>query len=429
MTPRRRAVITGMGVMTPVGCELASAWAALLDGKSGVRTIDRFDPVGFPSRVAGLVPDAELSTAAYPSEAWRTRGPNGRLAAAAARKAVEDAGDPFLAPERCGVVIATGTGVFDHDEIFKACAGARASRSTDMDWERLTRHLLAALGPDALARRTPGGIAAQLADDYGLRGPTMAVMTACAAGTQTIGDALRWIRMGRADVVLAGGADADVTPLALASFCLLGALSRRNDAPSEASRPFDAGRDGFVMAEGAAMLVLEEREHALRRGARIYAEVAGFGSACDAYRVTDPHPDGDGAVLAMQRALANAQLGPSDIGYVNAHGTSTIANDRAETRALRRVFGAGAERVAVNSTKSMLGHSLAAAGAIEAVVTALTLQTQHAHPTINLETPDAACDLDYIPNVSRRISADAALSNSFAFGGQTASLVLQRAAS
>jgi 3-oxoacyl-[acyl-carrier-protein] synthase II len=255
----------------------------------------------------------------------------------------------------------------------------------------------------------------------------MAVMTACAGGTQAIGDALRWIRDGRADIVVAGGADSEIYPMGLASFCLLGALSKRNDAPALASRPFDGGRDGFVIGEGAAMLVLEERESAVRRGARIYAEVAGFGSAADAFRVTDPHPEGVGGALAMTRAIADAGLTAAEIGYINAHGTSTIANDRIETLAIRRVFGAHAPRVPISSTKSMIGHGTVAAGALEAVVCALTLIHQQIHPTINQDLVDPDCDLDYVPNTARAARVDAALSNSFAFGGQSASLVLRRA--
>jgi 3-oxoacyl-[acyl-carrier-protein] synthase II len=255
----------------------------------------------------------------------------------------------------------------------------------------------------------------------------MTVMTACAAGTQAIGDAARWIRSGAADLVLCGGADSELYPMGLASFCLLGALSTRNDDPPRASRPFDAGRDGFVLGEGAGVLVLEELGHALARGARIRAEVAGFGSACDAYRVTDPHPDGEGAFLAMRRALEEARLRPDQIGYVNAHGTSTVANDRAETRALRRLLGEAAPRVPVSSTKSMIGHLTVAAGAVEAIATVLTLESGTIPPTINLEGQDPDCDLDYVPNAARRARVEAALSNSFAFGGQCASLVLARA--
>jgi 3-oxoacyl-[acyl-carrier-protein] synthase II len=255
----------------------------------------------------------------------------------------------------------------------------------------------------------------------------MAVMTACAAGTQAIGDAARWIRRGWADAVVAGGTDSELYPMGLASFCLLGALSTRDGDPSAASRPFEAGRDGFVIGEGAGILALEEREHALRRGARIHAEVLGFGSACDSYRVTDPHPEGRGAVQAMRQAVQEAGIETEEIGYINAHGTSTVANDRIETAAIKRLLGDQAPRVPVSSSKSMIGHLTVAAGAVEAIATIQTLKTQTIHPTINYETPDPECDLDYVPNRARKASLRYALSNSFAFGGQCASLLLARA--
>jgi 3-oxoacyl-[acyl-carrier-protein] synthase II len=252
-------------------------------------------------------------------------------------------------------------------------------------------------------------------------------MTACAGGTQAIGDAFRWIRRGEVDVALAGASDSEIYPMGLASFCLLGALSRRNDEPALASRPFDAGRDGFVLGEGAGFVVLEEREHALARGASLLAEVAGFGSACDAFRVTDPHPQGLGAVLAMRRALDDAGLSPEDVGYVNAHGTSTPGGDRVEARALREVFGARLPGVAVSSTKSMIGHLTVAAGAVESIVTALSLRDGLVHPTLNQESPDPECAIDTVAEGTRRVDLHAALSNSFAFGGQTACLAFVRA--
>jgi 3-oxoacyl-[acyl-carrier-protein] synthase II len=347
-------------------------------------------------------------------------------ASAAAAAALADA--RVLEPgarERMGVAIAAGLGSYDHEEVFAACATARAQRD-DFDWPAFTRTLIATTKSKSAERRTPGSIPALLANHYGFGGPVLSVMTACAGGTQAIGDAARWIRTGRADVVLAGGSDSEIYPMGLASFCLLGALSKRNDTPAAASRPFDGGRDGFVLGEGAGMLVLEERDRALRRGARIHAEVAGFGSACDAHRVTDPHPDGTGAVLAMTRALADAGADPGEVGYINAHGTSTLLNDRIETLAIKRVFGCRAAAIPISSTKSMIGHATVAAGALEAVVTSLTLRHQTVHPTINHESADPLCDLDYVPNVTRPVSVELALSNSFAFGGQSATLILRR---
>jgi 3-oxoacyl-[acyl-carrier-protein] synthase II len=249
----------------------------------------------------------------------------------------------------------------------------------------------------------------------------MSVMTACSGGTQALGDAARWIRDGSADLVLAGGADSELYPMGLASFCLLGALSTRAGDPASASRPFDGARDGFVIGEGAGVLVLEERSRAIARGARIRAEIAGFGSACDSWRVTDPHPEGRGAALAMRRALEDAGIGPDSVDYINAHGTSTVANDRIETRAIKSVFGTS---VPVSSTKSMIGHLTVAAGAVEAIATVLTMENRTIPPTINQETPDEECDLDYVPNRARPAEVRFALSNSFAFGGQCASLLL-----
>lgn len=420
---QRRVVITGMGVVSAAGCETATFWQSLVAGRSAVAPIQRFDASAFPSRMAAEVNERDLPAL---DERWATRGRIARFAAAAADLAITDA-NVKRAPawSNAGVVIAAGMGSYTHDEVFGPAALARAS-GTQFNWAAFTDAVRPALAPNAAERRTPGSLPSLLAHQHGLQGPVMAVMTACAGGTQAIGDALGWIRRGRADIVVAGGSDSEIYPMGLASFCLLGALSKRNDAPELASRPFDGGRDGFVIGEGAAVLVLEERDHAVRRGARIYAEVAGFGSAADAFRVTDPHPDGIGGGLAMTRALADAGLAPPAIDYINAHGTSTVANDRIETLAIRRVFGAHAPRVPISSTKSMIGHATVAAGALEAVACALTLTHQQIHPTINQDVPDPDCDLDYVPNRARTAHVDAVLSNSFAFGGQSASLVLRR---
>lgn len=422
--PRRRAVITGMGLVSAYGLGVTGAWTQLCAGRSGITPITRFDASGFPTRIAAQVPGDVWATVDRQVTGWEGRGRIARLALAAAAAAVDDAGGPFDdASDRAGVVVATGTGVFEHEEVFGAAAGTRSSRQAATDWAALAANLRRAARPELMPRRSPGSVPAGLAERFGLTGPVMSVMTACAGGTHAVGDALRWIRSGRADVVLTGGADSEVMPMGLASFGLLGALSKQPD-PARASRPFDAARDGFVLGEGAAMLIIEERDRALARGARIYAEVAGFGQACDAFRATDPHPDGRGAVAAMTLALADAGLGPADVAYINAHGTSTVANDVAETVAIRKVFGAHADRLAVSSTKSMIGHALVAAGAIEAVVTAMSVAEQFVHPTANLDTPDPACDLDYVPHTGRALRMAAALSNSFAFGGQTACLAI-----
>ena len=431
MTRRRRVVVTGMGVISAAGLDLETFWDSLVSGRSYVRAIEGFDASGFPARIGAEIRGFELGDHAdLPSE-WGSLGPIGAFAGAAASRAVEDAGlfrsRPPVDLSQAGVLLGTGPGRQTHEEIFAPCAAAHRRGSAELDWLRFAAKSLETLMPASNERRMPGSIPAAIARRFGFRGPVMTVMTACAASTQALGDAARWIASGTSDIVLAGGADSELYPLGIAAFSLLGALSRRNGDPASASRPFDAGRDGFVMGEGAGVLVLEEREHAQRRGARIYAELAGFGSAADAYRVTDPEPEGRGAVLAMSRALASAGVPPEEVGYVNAHGTSTMANDAAETRAIKSVFGAGSARLAVSSTKSMIGHLMSSAGAVEAIATVLSLRAQAIHPTINYERPDPDCDLDYVPNVARRAELRYAMSNSFGFGGQCSSLLFARA--
>lgn len=415
---KARAVVTGVGVVAPAGIGRDAFAKGLTSGRSCVAPISRFDASAFPTRIAATVDLDALDPDT------RNLAAIERLALDASREAIADARLDRVPPDRIATIVATGTGTYDHAEVFASCsAGARRD---GFDWAAFLSTLRREIRPRAAERRTPGTIPALIARRHGFRGGVMSVMTACAGGTQALGDALRWIRSGDADVVVAGGADSEIYPMALASFCLLGALSRRNDAPDRASRPFDADRDGFVLGEGSAFLVVEEETHALRRGARIYAEVAGFGSASDAYRVTDPHPDGVGAILAMQRAVDDSGLSTSDIDYINAHGTSTRANDAIETGAIRKLFGPDAARLTVSSTKSMIGHLTLAAGAAEAAATILMLRDGVIHPTINYETPDPDCDLDFVPNVARRAQIDVALSNSFAFGGQCATIAVRR---
>ena len=389
-----------MGVVAPGASGVPELWRNLLEGKPAVGPIARFDASAYPTRIAAEVRGFSVEEAPGARPEWAELD---RIAQFA---------------------LAAGLGCYDHEEVFASCAAARPSGVGAFDREAFARTLRATVKGRAPERRTPGSVPALLARELGLQGPGMSVMTACAAGTQAIGDAARWIRTGRADVVLAGGADSEIYPMGLASFCLLGALSRRNEDPAAASRPFDATRDGFVLGEGAGFLVLEERGRALARGARIVAEVAGFGSADDAWRVTDPHPEGRGALEAMRRAAEAAGIRPEELAYVNAHGTSTVANDQIESRAIRTFLGEAAGRVPVSSTKSMIGHLTVAAGAVEAIVTALTIRDGRIHPTANLRTPDPVCDLDFVPGEARRGTVQAALSNSFAFGGQCASLVL-----
>lgn len=428
--PRPRVVITGLGVVSAAGRDVKTFWEQLVAGRSAIGPIRRFDASRLPSRIAAEIDDASwLTLSASVDQEWGLRGRIAVYAAAAAEQALTDSARRSSRPERMGVSVAAGTGTYDPEQVFSACALAHGTPASEFDQaivsasRALSRSVAS---PRPVERSTPGSIAAHVAHEHGLDGPVSSPMTACAASTQAIGDAVRWIRLGRADAVLAGGADSELSPMGLASFSLLGVLSSRNDDPQAASRPFDAGRDGFVMGEGAGMLVLESLESAEARGARIYAEVAGFGAASDAYRVTDPHPEGRGAALAMHRALANARVDTTAVQYVNAHGTPTPANDPQETVAIRTVFGAHAEHLAISSTKSMLGHGIVASGAIEAIATTLTIVTGTIHPTINQDTPDPVCTLDYVPNRARRAAVQVAMSNSLAFGGQAASLVLRR---
>ncbi len=424
---RRRVVITGMGVVTALSSELEAFWAGLLSGRSTVRRITRFDVSEFPTQIASEIAD---SPGANRSGAYRDREHVQRIkqfALTASEAALRNSRLPEngYPGERVGVVLAGGLGTYGHSEFFSACSAAGAA-GNGFDWQAFGRKYRSLLQKEPAERTSPGNIAAGIARLHGFRGPVSAPMTACSAGTQAIGDAARLIRLGDADAILVGGADSEIYPMGLAMFCLLRALSTRNEDPSRASRPFDAGRDGFVLGEGAGFLVLEGLETAHRRGARIYAEVAGFGSACDSYRVTDPHPEATGAILAMRRALADARLDPGRIGYINAHGTSTVLNDRVETLAIKRVFGSKASQIPISSTKSMVGHLMVAAGAVEAIVTALTLKGQRIHPTVNYEEQDPDCDLDYVSKGPRAANLEYALSDSFAFGGQCACLILKK---
>jgi 3-oxoacyl-[acyl-carrier-protein] synthase II len=419
----RRVVVTGLGVIAPNGRDVPSFRGALEEGRSAVGPIRRFATNTFPTRIAAEIDDFAWTGPTPEPERWMDLERIARFATAAAAQAVADARLPETARrDRIGVLFAAGFGSYDHAEVFRACAAGRTGGA--FDWSAFREEFQRSAKPRALERRTPGSIPTLVARQFGFEGPAMAVMTACAAGTQALGDAARWIRSGDADVVLAGGADSELYPMGLASFCLLHALSTRNDEPERASRPFSESRDGFVLGEGAGALVLESLDHALGRGATIHAEILGFGSACDSYRVTDPHPEGVGAVLAMRRALQQAGLAPEQIDYLNAHGTSTPLNDRIETRAIKQVFGEHARRVAISSTKSMIGHLTVAAGAVEAIATICSLQRQIAHPTINLTDPDPECDLDFVPLRARTMEMTTALSSSFAFGGQCASIVL-----
>jgi 3-oxoacyl-[acyl-carrier-protein] synthase II len=404
-----RVVITGMGVFSPVGNDVETFWQSLVGGCSGVGPITLFDPTGFESRFAAEVKGFD-PVALFGRKDARRMDRFAQFAVAAAGQALADA-RLAVTPQnglRVGCIFGSGIG-----GIGTLLSEYEVLRTRGVD--RVSPFLVPMMLPDT----APGQIAIQ----FGLKGPNMTIVTACASSANAIGEATEMIRRGTADAILSGGAEAGIVPLALAGFNVMGAISRRNDAPQKASRPFDLNRDGFVPGEGGAALVLESLEHAQARGARIYAEVLGYGASADAYHVTAPDENGAGAAAAMRAALAQARLEPQDIGYLNAHGTSTQLNDKSETAAIKQVFGPAAYQLAISSTKSMTGHLLGAAGALEAVACVKALQTGSLPPTINYETPDPECDLDYIPNAARRAPIRTAMSNSFGFGGHNASLI------
>jgi 3-oxoacyl-[acyl-carrier-protein] synthase II len=408
----RRVVITGVGLVTPLGIGLQKNWEALLRGESGIGPITRFDASRHATRIAGEVKAFDPLAFIDKREA-RRMDPFIQFALAAAALAVEDAGiDPaLLEGDRTGVYIGSGIGGL---ATIEECHSTLLQRGPD----RVSPFFLISI----IINEASGYVSIK----YRSRGPNSATATACATSTHSVGDSFRLIVRGDADRMLAGGTEAPITPLGVAGFCALRAISTRNDEPRRASRPFDAERDGFVMGEGAGILLLEELGAARQRGARIYAEIVGYGMNADAYHVTAPSEDGEGAKGVMQRALADAAIKPSEVDFINAHGTSTPLNDKIETLAIKKVFGEHARKIGVSSTKSMTGHLLGAAGAVEAGITALCLSTQTMTPTINYEHPDPECDLDYVPNAPRPAELRYALSNSFGFGGTNGCLVLKR---
>jgi 3-oxoacyl-[acyl-carrier-protein] synthase II len=422
----RRVVVTGMDVVTPIGVGLDRFWKAVLAGVSGVRPITHFDPTGLPTRFAASLTDPALLEDLRAEADLDALEPRGVVAGArAARGALLQAeATRVVKGPRAGVFV--GTSGERHD--LRHLGGiAYASR-------RGTGSLTPSGFVQEFARRArmgrfdrilPQYLAARLAGLFGIEGPAATIQTACTSSAQAIGEAFRAIRRGTVDVALAGGADCIVSPIEVQLFCLLGVLSKQNDSPESASRPFDARRDGFVMGEGAGFLVLEAVEHARARGAHVLVELAGYGTACDAYRITDEAPDGHGAIRAIRAAIADAGLDPAGIDYVNAHGTSTPMNDRVETAAIKRVFGSHAARLLVSSTKSMIGHTLSAAGAIELVTTVLALREQIVPPTINYQVRDPDCDLNYVPNGPVAAPIRAAISNSFGFGGHNDCLLVR----
>jgi 3-oxoacyl-[acyl-carrier-protein] synthase II len=407
-----RVVVTGIGMVTPLGNTAERTWTALVRGRSGIGGITKFDASAFSCRIAGELKGFDPLAFMTVKEARRT-DPFIQYAVAAALMAAEDA-RLSITPDtglRTGVLIGSGRGGVTTMERNMA--------------------VLLSRGPGAVSPFTAPMSLVNMASGYvsmklGARGPCLDVSTACATGTHALGEAMKIIQRGDADVMIAGGAEAALTPLILAGFCRAGALSRRNSEPEKASRPFDRERDGFIPAEGAGVLILEELSNAERRGAKIYAELAGYGLSSDAFHYTRPAPDGEGPARAMTLALSDAGMGPEEIDFINAHGTSTASNDAIETLAIKKAFSGHARTLAVSSSKSMLGHMLGAAGAVEAALTALALQHGIIPPTINLEHPDPECDLDYVPNNARNSNIKAALSNSLGFGGINASLVMKR---
>ncbi|HUX16243.1 MAG TPA: beta-ketoacyl-[acyl-carrier-protein] synthase family protein [Phycisphaerae bacterium] len=425
---KRRVVITGIGSVTPLGLTLEETWQGLLAGKSGISPIRLFDASTFPTTFAAQVPDFDLKPYVKDPAPYAKVGRNVRFAMAAARMAFDDAG---LAPNavdrsRFGIYMGSGEGIVDFDTLVTSIA-----RGTQDDGR-------VNIGPFAeFGLRTYDGLreleqepnmpANHLAAEYGLAGPTYSCLTACAASTQAVGEAMDLVRTARVDRMLAGGTHSMIHPLGVTGFNLLTAISTEpKNEPWRASRPFDRDRGGFVLGEGSTILVLEELEAARKRGARILAEMVGFGTSADAYRMTDVQPEGRGAAAAMRMALEDARVGPEEIDYISAHGTGTTENDKVETRAVKLVFGDAAPKVPMSSVKSMLGHLIAAAGATELATCVLAIRDQVLPPTINLDTPDPECDLDYVPNRARKAEVEVCLSNSFGFGGQNDSLVVRR---
>jgi len=410
---KRRIVITGMGMVSPVGSTVPSAWEAVLRGQSGIGPVTRFDVSNFPVRFGGQVRDFDVSHYMPPKEA-RRMDEFMHYGVAAGVQAVSDSGIDFQKcdPARCGAVCGAGIGGLwtietEYGEYLKAMSPRKIS-------------------PFFVPATIINMIAGHLSIRYGLKGPNLGVVTACTTSTHAIGLGMRTIQYGDADVIIAGGGEMATTRCGLGSFGQAKALSTRNDAPQQASRPWDRDRDGFVLSDGGGAVLLEELEHAKKRGARIYAELIGFGMSGDAHHITAPPEDGEGARLAMVNALRDAALDPGGVQYINAHATSTPLGDKAETEAMKRAFGEHARRLAVSSTKSMTGHLLGAAGVVEAIFSILAIRDGVAPPTINYQTPDPECDLDYVPNTARQMKIDVSLSNSFGFGGTNGSLIFRR---
>jgi 3-oxoacyl-[acyl-carrier-protein] synthase II len=432
---RNRVVITGMGWITPMGHDIESVWQGLLAGKSGISYTSLFEASTFPTRISAEVKGFELANYLPADELARHEGigRNTAFALAACKQAWTMAGLPNLRaaksnvdPDRVGIYLGSGEGELDMAALTSSCLASWGDGATQLEMEKWAGLALEKMNAVRELEQEPNMPLSHLALLTGARGPALNCLTACAASTQAIGEATEILRRGDADVMIGGGAHSMIHPFGVTGFNRLTALSTANEVPARASRPFDANRGGFVLGEGAGVVILETLEHAQKRGAKILAEVVGYGSTADAFRITDQDPDGRGAVLAMTEALRDAKLSPADIHYINAHGTGTKENDGNETSAIRQVFGDGAKNVPVSSIKSMMGHLIAAAGAVELITCVLAIRDQVLPPTMNWETFDPECDLDYVPNQARKAKVDVALSNSFGFGGQNDTIIVRR---
>ncbi len=421
---RKRVVITGAGCVTPLGNSVEELWSRLLRCESGVGYTTVFDARNLPTRISAEVRNWDITAIGEDPQRWRYRGRHSCFAAGAAHQAVNAAGidENVVRPDRFGVYLGCGEGQQDFKHFAEMMADSLDHGQFDL--LRYTRCGIETLHPLGEIEQEPHMPAAHLATMFNAQGPNISCLTACAASSQAVGEAAEIIRRGDADVMLSGGTHSMIHAFGVTGFNLLTALSIQNDEPQRASRPFDKDRNGFVLGEGAGMVILEELEHAKRRGAPIFGELLGYGASADAYRITDTHPEGRGAARCMRLALDDAQLGLNDIEYINAHGTSTDVNDKVETMAIKTVFGEKAYKIPVSSTKSMMGHLIAAAGATELIVCLLAIRDNVLPPTINYDTPDPECDLDYVPNTPREVNCRHAVNNSFGFGGQNISLVV-----
>lgn len=409
---KKRIVVTGLGAITPVGNDVPTMWKSLVAGHSGVNRITLFDPSNFQVQIAAEVKDFDPA-ALFGRRVARRNDRFTLFALEAARQAIADAGLEFDGDLKQNTGTIVGSAIGGISTLLRG-------------YDTLIKSGPHRVSPFTIPMMMPNAASATVAITYGLRGPNFCIASACATGSHSIGEAAEIIRRGDAEVMLCGGSEAGIIPLALSAFKNMGAVSIRNDEPQRASRPFDAERDGFVMGEGSGILVLESLEHARQRGAAIHAELAGYGASADATHITAPDEEGAGAALAMTLALQDAGLPPEAVDYINAHGTSTALNDRIETRAIHTAFGPHADRLAVSSSKSMMGHLMGAAGAVEAIACIKSLETGWVHPTVNYETPDPECDLDYVPSQARRLEPQVVLSNSFGFGGHNGCLVFRR---